>query len=964
MKPQGIIERLTDADRALQRTWAWELLLGSVKYAVALLLALFALDLIAQLPAWQRGTLTGVAVGGALLFTGYLLWRACRRRQPLERTARLLETRDTALGTKLMNVLQLEATAQNDAEHPLTRSLARQAVNDAGHAMAHRDFRPLTTSPTLKRTTKWALIVIGGIAVLTLASWPISSNEFLRYLDPLGDHPPFSFTHLSITSPGQDGLKVIYKKPIVVEAIYSGHRPSELYLSVENVAQPQNAALLPLYPEQGKKFTQQIDQVTSDLVLRAQTRSLRSVSALRHVQVILTPQLEKATLTIQPPAYTKLPATHADFTPSGGTLANLTALEGSTLIFSFRSNRPLSEGLLALQMSDADSEVKLTPGTGANETLVTGSMEAKESARCRFEIRDVTHLPNDGEWSAGLTVTHDLPPEISITEPAQDGFIVENFSAKIVFNATDDYGLRNLRLHAGVNGEFKEPQLVDCTQDPPARHIVHSLNILPKEMGASAGSVITIFGEATDIRPEPQLSRSRTLKLEVISEDQYNEFLRTRTEIRDLKNKYAAYNKELQELMKQQRELAKQAEQLAKSDKDATSKEKRDALATKQADLNNKLDALADRMNRASKEKPLYDLEKEFQKRLDEESEKIRNSIAENEGKLGDFVQKAPSQQTMEDFKQAAEEQVQRLDPMASEAQKNISETLDDAQKMQDLLKPLNKFERLYKQQKDIAEQMSAYRDKSSLSEADRLALQNFAGEEHKMSKSLQKIIDDLRDAAERAKDTYPEAAQDALNMAQQMEDATLPPLATQSAQSMLSGHGPDSYDRAEHLRDEMNKLFSEGQSKGGQKGKEFAQRLKLMRQMAAGDTFGQMGQFGKGDFKRGLRGQQGQGGQGSGFGGTSADDMQDGIQDQSLLGDETNLGHPHQETVNSSHGKAESPEAPAAERSAQDVSDRDHGANQSLRPTQSGGATTVLDEYDAVVDAYFRRLTTPKKHP
>ena len=64
-------------------------------------------------------------------------------------------------------------------------------------------------------------------------------REVLRYVDPFGDHPPFSFTNLQIVTPDEKGVEVVFNQPTTVEVEFSGHRPKELFLTIEN---PEDAA--------------------------------------------------------------------------------------------------------------------------------------------------------------------------------------------------------------------------------------------------------------------------------------------------------------------------------------------------------------------------------------------------------------------------------------------------------------------------------------------------------------------------------------------------------------------------------------------------------------------------------------------------------------------------------------------------------------------------------------------------
>ncbi len=954
MKPEGVLNKLASADRAWQRTTTLESMLRAVKYIIAAVLLAVTLDLIMQLTSGVRLGISLLALAAFLIFVSIHLWRAFVRRNPLLRVARLLEERDATLGTKLINILQLDEETRNESKPELTRQLARRAVDEAGLVMEQHDFRPLTKSRTLEASAIWAVVSMVVLLVPLFVFFKIASGELLRFFDPFGDHPPFSFTTLRITAP-DDAVKVIYKKPVVVEVDYSGHRPSELFLTVEESKGGTPTRMLPLYPVGERTFTQQIDEVTTDLNIQSHTKSWRSVSRHQRISVVLTPQLEKAKVNIMPPAYTKLPPTTVEFTANGGTPSNLNALVGSTMTFSFTSNRPLKEGSLMLQGVDPKPETRtLNRADEKTDNVVSGSLTATESGRLRFEIRDVTGLPNDREISASLTVTHDLPPVITLVEPQQDGFIVDTFAANVAFRATDDYGLKTIRLHTAINGKFSEPKVIEAQEIPPQRDAFETVRIEPSKMGAVPGDIISVFGEATDICPEPQMSRSRTLKLEVISEEQYNDYLRTRTEIRDLEAKYAQFNDALRELAKEQRELAQKAEDLKKTE---PNQKQRDELAAKQSELNAKLDKLANRMTQATRDKPLYDLEKEMQKVLDKEAEEVRNSIAKNEKALSQFMQSQPSQQSVGDFKDEAQAQAERLDPALAQGEKKIEEALADAQKMQELLKPLSAYAELYKRQQELAEQTAAYKDKPQLSEEDRLALQNMAADERFIGEALQQVAESLRKAAKDAETEYPEAAEDARNIAQAIEDAQLSALADESARTMMAAKGAESHDRAEHLREEMDKLVSKCSSCQPGMSNELVMRLKLSRSMAAGNTFAQMMQC-----KKFGMGKGGTGG-GMGFGGMLANGSTNGSQ-QSLLGGESMLGHGDKESATNSNATANGTPSPGADKAHDGSNGGNDGITSSTRPSQSATGDAVLGEYDQLVEAYFRRLTTKNNKP
>lgn len=946
MNADHIVRRLRTADRVWRRRLASEWLLRSVKWGVAVLLLCAGLDLIAQLEGLPRLLLSILLALGAGGLAAVYFWRGFRRTGPLPRIARVLESRDPALGTKLMNVLQLEEQARDAALPELTRQLARQAVTEASENLRAHKFLPLLKSATLRRSLLHATVPVLLLMGLGIGFSSIAWRQLQRFLDPFGDHPPFSFTELTIVTPRADGTGVIYKKPVRIEAEYKGHRPGELFLLVSPESDPGQELTVPMLAFGEKQFVQEINEVTSGLTVRVATADRRSVSRARHIPVILTPQLEKATLSIEPPAYTRQKNRDAEIPLGQGALPSVSALVGSTLKWTLRSNRPLGRGTVGLQGATAPRRGEpLIPGNGDEANVARAAFPVSESGRLTFDLRDAGGLQTDRGLAAALTVTHDLPPQIEIVDPGHDGFIVESFEAKLAVRVSDDYGIRSTRLHLAVNGKWNEPVTIPGAEDPPQREGRESLTVKPSSLGAKAGDRLQFFGEVTDIRPEPQMARTRTLTLEVISEDQYNDLLRSETEIADLEEKYASLHDELDRLVARQRELAQQADKTAKEGKaDGAVRQK---LVASQEELNGKLEALARKMETAVRDKPLYDMEKSLQDVLKKEAEAIRGSIAKNQ-------QDAPGSASPEELAKAGQEQADRLDPQSKQARAQIQEAIAEAQKMQELLKPLAAFRELYEQQKDIASQTGALRDKRGLSMEDRLSLQDMASRERVISGGLTEIASQLRTAAAAAREAYPEAAADAERIAGAMETAGLDGLADRASRSMLAARQTESHDRADHLRGEMEKMMSECQACQGGMGQEFSQRLSLARSMLAGRTFDQMSMCRKAGF--GLE----SGGMGAGSGGGLAVGRQPGgAPRRSLLGGESLLGQRESATASNSHAQgAESPGATLAEGLTA------HGAARATPPpggpSNSRPSDSPADEYNRVVDAYFRKLTQP----
>jgi len=74
--------------------------------------------------------------------------------------------------------------------------------------------------------------------------------------------------------------------------------------------------------------------------------------------------------------------------------------------------------------------------------------------------------------------------------------------------------------------------------------------------------VISFFAEAVDNAPQPHIARSQTVHLQVISVDDYNNYLREQTDISDAEAKYQQLNDQLQALVEKQKQLGEEAQKL------------------------------------------------------------------------------------------------------------------------------------------------------------------------------------------------------------------------------------------------------------------------------------------------------------------------------------------------------------------------------------------------------------------
>ncbi|MFO1475830.1 MAG: hypothetical protein U1F98_04175 [Verrucomicrobiota bacterium] len=959
---QQLMDRLAAADREHQKEAGGVFVLRSIKYLCAFLLGAFTLDVILHLSAGWRLVLLLVLLGGALVLAGVGLYLGFVRCNRAEHIARLLEVRHPELGSRLINLLQLGAQTGDPALTPLTRELARQAVEDYAAALRGMPLEKLARTDALHRNLKRAATALLVFAAILAAAFRISFVELARFADPFGDHPPYSLTRLEIVQPGAAGTNIFYDKGVLVRVKAAGHQPRELFLTAIPAGRQGEPVTLPMFGKNGGGFDQVLDHIRGETLVFAHTRDGASASKQVRIGVRLTPQLEKLFVRITPPAYTGIPAEEKPYA-----FREVQALEGSGIRFRIFSNRPLREG--ALDLAEGDQPPRRVPLTRTAEQEVSGSFQAADSGRMRFSVTDTDGLPSDADCEGALTVTHDLPPSVRISVPDRDCLVAMDFKLEVQVEASDDYGVGEVRLHRGLNGVFSAPRVFACTNI--VRDLRASCGFDLPDLGVEPGDVISVFAEALDNAPQPHLARSQTVRMSVISVEQYNDMVRQQSDIADAEAKYAELNEDLQSLIEQQRQLGEAMERLRK-EAAAADGGKREALArqldslvARQSELNHKLNQHAARMETFVREQPLYDVEKDLQELLRAQAGVIRRSAGTNDAATLDIARRSspPSgsrrvtPELLGELKRASDEQLERLAGAHRDEEQQVEDKLAEMDRMQELLNDFNLFETLFHAQEDLAGQSRAYNRQGSLDREDQLALKDLAADQKRISDMLGLLREKLNEDALAAQDLFPKAAQSGRDLAEEIGRRRLRPLADQSTDRMLSGDGPQSAALTERLRGEMEKMFS--QCKGGNcpGGSELDNYLRLHR-MNPGNTFAQMSRsrkFGL-DPGRGKAGAKGEGTMGSsGYAMTDGSPVSVLGNESRAMRDSRSSRHPGRE------GRSAGAAAPATN-GEPGKPDTLTGLNPVNRQSAAVSSESVMGEYDQVVESYFKTLTTRKE--
>lgn len=956
---EALLRRLAVADRAWQREKARALAWRLLPALLLLSLVCVGLDAFLQLGTTARLVCLGTGFSAALA-----LALACVRlgwvlRNPPERTARFLETRDGELGSKLINALQLTAQAEDPRVPELTRSLAAQAVGRYDTELKRADLPRLADTGEARRRRKHAGWWIVAWFVLLAGFYPVTKIVLPRFLDPLGDHPPYAFTRVEIIDPGKVGGEVVYGGKFTVKVRWDGHEPRELFISAHPLERPDQVVTLPLIRDGSAGFTQEFADVRTDLVLVAHARNRSFYSHAREMRVLLTPKIERAFLQVTAPAYTEIKAEERPYA-----FKSTSALTGSELRFRVQSNRPLRDGVM--EVTDEDNRTDRVPLSVTAEKEVGGMLVLRDNVRLRFRVTDIDGIPSDDQPEALIAATHDLAPTVRVVEPTQDGYVSRDFKLTARFEASDDYGVRTLRIHRALNGVYSEPKVI--TNEGAQRYSNEALLFDFVNLGVRSGDTLSLFAEAIDNAPEPKMSRSQTVTLSIISEEEYNDFIRETTDVRALSDKYQELINNFQELREAQDQLAKDAAALRERTKTpeqiAAAAAEFDALTARQNEINQRLEKQAERMQNFVRKDPLYDFEKDLQKQLTHEAHEILNSTNFNDDRVNELAQstvrpdgkRSLSPEALQKMEKEAKEHAERLGVREKPLAEGIEKPLQDLAKLHDLINTFSQFERLYQAQQSLAEQARAYQDKGPLNREDQLALKDLAARQQAIREVLEQLPARLREKAEAAKDQFPKACSSATELADAIEKGRLAASAAAATGRMLEGDGRQGALLAQRLEQDMAKLFGLCEGGQGQASNALDDYLQMNLDGAKGKSFEQMRKSRRGGMGSGFP-QMGRGdaqGDGSGY------SMSSGQQPPVLGNEASPKGDASAQRMTGqdgqSAGKAERV-SPALQMDAPDVM---KGLNPTDRRSDAVPGESSMDEYRTLVDEYFKKITRP----
>lgn len=838
--------------------------------AFALLLAAgltaLVLDAVLGLHPWGLLTVDLLLVAllsGTALYTARQAWR--NRYNP-RRLARLIEERLDVEDSRLINSVDLQDLADRSTSYELVRKSVQSGDDLAAQLSPVRVV-------DLRRLLRASAIAVGallGVWLTYMAAPRLFAMVVPRYLDPTGDHPPFTLLTFEITTSPE---KVFQGKPATISAKISGpQRPDQANLVFVGAG---GGERIPMFRNEEGLFVLPIERAASSREFYIETPQGRSERQM--LTVLPVPCFEKADVVYQFPKYTGWPSTGHELDSRG-----IRGLEKTEVVVSATATMPLREGKLEIFPPDEVQPATLATPTqvvpletdARDVNRVSGHFTLGANGHYRMRLVGVNGIESHETREGAIVSVPDQNPQVAILDPEPLVVAVEGWKVPVTIQAVDDVGIERVMLFTGVNGWGPDPARLEIQAVQPNVARARCEFDLAK-LGARAGDIITYYASAYDNHPSgTHFADTPTCVIHVITLEEFTKAARQNYRVEQLEEEFEALRKRLDELKNRRERLLDEMSKLqAKLERgEPLSEDELKKLEQDEALLKEfaaEAQALAKDLQKRAAQNPLYDFEKSYHETLEGLSKQLQRQAAsadqlrEQVARLRKEPQNKSSRRGVRD---SAQKMSNEKEPFDEPTQKELEKTEHDIEKMRQADELVSQGERLRTailQQRELADRMAQFRDRKNLTADDRERVERLAKEQDLLRQEVDEAKTELSKAANAAQKSLPNMAGGAKQLCQAIDKLHVGDDQGQAARAARSGDGQAASDAAESAAKKLDSLLSKCCTpKGGARSGDLDGCFKLPKP-GLEQSLEQLSQG------RQLPGLGTKGGQGSGFAGS-----------------------------------------------------------------------------------------------
>lgn len=493
----------TILDRRLMAVWRREQLLlllrgglVAVRWGLILFLAAVLLDWLIGLPSIVRAVILLGASGGTLFLAWKAGWNSMRRFHAVH-AALQVERMNGGMESLLVSAVQLRKSAPTDALVQLVCSKAEKLAET---------IRP---SDAVKFGLLKRPAVIAGAAMLLLMVLSMTIGGLLtaglgRIITPWAAIEYPTRTQLILTERDQ---VVKEGSPVAIVAQVSGVIPSEATIAVRTGS---GKPLMRSLPVSDGRIEYAMESAYRGFEYRIKAGDART--PWHRVEVIQSPTIRKAAITIQVPEYIQRPPETVD-------ALTLTVPETTRILWKLTLDRPVKEAHMNVDGQEpVPMQVSMDGLTVSHDRVVT------ETRAYHFSWVDRKHGFAFTSLNHYLQVAPDRAPRVELVSPVKNIYATLGRKVDLAFRASDDYGIGETNIAYRI--DKTEETKVPFTPAAPVDGTVQAIGWDYREAlpDLTVGQMVSFAVEVADRYPVvdgTHRARSDTRWIQFLSREDY-----------------------------------------------------------------------------------------------------------------------------------------------------------------------------------------------------------------------------------------------------------------------------------------------------------------------------------------------------------------------------------------------------------------------------------------------------------
>ncbi|MDP3148497.1 MAG: hypothetical protein Q8N83_05150 [Ignavibacteria bacterium] len=689
---------------------------------------------------------------------------------------------------ELLNSLQLIKDKENFL---FSQELAIAAFSSIYKKVEPVNFSSALTFAQPKRQMKYffASLFIFSISLISFQNFQQAAQRFFDYRTEF--LPPQKFYFL--VSPGNTkitkGADVTVSVSITGDNLLKWNAPTAITLFYKDETEAKFISEN-LSADSTGKFSFLFSGVRNKTEYYCSAEGIESEKFV--IEVVDKPVLQSFSLTVSPPAYSKLPVMQMQDN------GNITTLFGSTVSLRLQASKFLKKAFLFF-----DDSTKLKMNTSGLNASV--SFSARQEKNYQIMIEDEFENQNTSPVSYSIKLQSDAIPSINILAPNKNIDLGDDQRLPLLLSIADDFGFTKLLLHYRLSASRYEPPQekyqsieIPITKENVEQEVRYIWNLSP--MSLATEDVITYYLEVFDndniSGPKATKTGSFTVRFPSLEE------ILTKT---DKKQDQVEHDlkKTLKEAEELKKDLDKINKELKQDKKEITweEKEKIEQTLNKFEELQNKAEEIKKDLSENKDElqkhnllsKETLDKYMELQKMFDEfSSDEMKKAMEKLQQKLQSLDRKQ-IQEALENM-QFDEESFRK----GIERTLNLLKRVQIEQKIDQLVK---RTEETSKKQNDL-QQKTEQADLENKNQRDDAAKQ-----QEQLSNDVQKMKDELKQLEKLMSELKDMPKEEVEKLQKELEDQKNEQLSEEASENIQQKQKPKAKQKQMQLSQNMQKM-------------------------------------------------------------------------------------------------------------------------------------------------------------